>query len=78
MAFPANDLALSLAPRTHTREYIVEPISQIHPPRDSSLPATLLTGHDVIRIFSSRAFAVRTGHLLFNHNRELFPEVEIF
>lgn len=63
MALPADDLTLALAPGANLSVHVVVSSSQLHSPSDPALSITLMTGHDIIRIFSTSSFAVRTCYL---------------
>lgn len=78
MALSANNFAFSLAPRTDACEDIVESISQFHSSINSALSITFLASHDIVRVLSTAALAVRTGNLLFDENGELFSQIEVF
>lgn len=62
----ANDLPFSLASRADLSIEVIVASSQFNSTGDSTLSSALLASHDVVRVLSTCAFAVRASYLLLN------------
>lgn len=77
VTLPADDFAFSLASRANLGVHVVISAAQFHSPCNSSLAVALVTGNDIVWVFSACSFAVGTCHLLFDKHIQLFAQVEI-
>lgn len=66
MALPTNYLSFALAAGTNLSVKIVVSSSELDSPSNSALSSAFLASDDVVGIFSSGSFAMRTCYLLFN------------
>lgn len=66
MALPTNYLSFALTTGTNLSVKIVVSSSELYSPCNSALSSAFLASDDIVGIFSSCSFAMRTCYLLFN------------
>lgn len=66
MAFPTNNLSLALASRTLLCVKVVVPPSDLYSSSHFAFALAFLALHNIIRVLSSSALAMRTSHLFLN------------
>lgn len=66
VALATDDFPLALTPRTGLGVHVVVTSSQLDSASYPTLPATLLTGDNIVGVLSTGSLAVRAGYLFLN------------